>query len=480
MGSVIGCTRTREGLLVNHTPHYSREEMWSAYLGLASTDRRDAMRRHLESGCSPCHQEIFGMLGELLGEAPEAVEVQGAIFAAEVGGKDAYDAAISRALEGALLKLELHSKERRKLPEALEMLGEKGALDFGREAPFRLRGPAGIEALLQKSWEARFENPQEMVLEAGLASTWAQGLDPRRYGTGFVQELRCRALIELGNAYRVADELDLAQKTLDQADRVMVDGLEDGLEMDEMLALRLCDIQASLHADRRLFAESCEALDAIHMIHLQRGDRHLAGRALISKGAHKVSQGNTVEAEQLILHGLEMIDAEREPALVLASLHNLLSLMVDRGELRDARTILFRNRVELSEAAGRINVLKLRAMEGRIAAGLGEHAVAEKIFREVTQEFQSENLSYKAALSSLELAVVLREMGRDAEAREAILGAVEVFLRLGVDRVAVAAMLVLRKASEAGITSPTLLRATIHFLVRAEDHPQLAGEVFLR
>jgi tetratricopeptide (TPR) repeat protein len=454
--------------------------MWSAYLGLASTDRKDAMRRHLESGCSPCHQEIFGMLGELLGEAPEAVEVPETIFAPEVEGEDAYDAAISRALEGALLKLELRSKEQQKLPEALEMLGQKGPLTFGREAPSRLRGPAGVEALLQKSWEARFENPQEMVLEAGLASTWAQGLDPRQYGTGFVEELRCRALVELGNAYRVADELDMAQKTLDQADRVMVDGLKDGLEMDEQLALRLCDIQASLHADRRLFAESCEALDAIHMIHLQRGDRHLAGRALISKGAHKTSQGNTGEAEQLILHGLEMIDAEREPALVLVSLHNLLSLMVDRGELRDAQAILCRNRTQLSEAAGRINVLKLQAMEGRIAAGLGDLAVAEKIFRQVTQAFQAENLSYKAALSSLELAVVLREMGRDDEAQAAILEAVEVFLRLGVDRVAIAAMLVLRKACEAGATTPALLRATIHFLVRAEDHPRLSGEVFMK
>lgn len=454
--------------------------MWSAYLGLASTDRRDSIRLHLESGCCSCHQEVFGMLEELLGEPPETVEETGAALAAEVGGEDAYDAAISRALEGALRAMELRSNERQKLPEALDLLGRQDARTFEREAPLGLRGPAGVEALLQKSWEARFENPQEMVLEAGLASTWAQGLDPRRYGAGFVQELRCRALIELGNAYRVADELDQAQKTLDHADRLMVEALEDGLEMDEMLALRLCDIQASLHADRRLFSESCEALDAIHVIHMQRGDHHLAGRALISKGAHKTSQGSTLEAEQLILRGLEMIDPEREPALVPISLHNLLSLMVDRGELREARGILLRHRAQLREAGGRINVLKLQAMEGRIAAGLGELALAEKIFREVARRFQEERLSYKAALASLELAVVLRQTGREAEARTAILEAVEVFLRLGVDRVAVAAMLVLRKASEAGVTTPALLRATIHFLTRAEDHPQVAGEVFVK
>jgi tetratricopeptide (TPR) repeat protein len=454
--------------------------MWSAYLGLASTDRRDSIRLHLESGCTSCHQEVSEMLEELLGEPPEAAGGVEPLFALEAAGEDAYDVAISRALEGALLAMERRSKERQKLPEALEMLSRTGAQTFEREAPLGLRGPAGVEALLQKSWEARFENPQEMVLEAGLASTWAQGLDPRRYGSGFVQELQCRALIELGNAYRVADELDQAQKALDQADRLMVEALEDGVEMDEMLALRLCDIQASLHADRRLFTESCEALDAIHVIHMQRGDHHLAGRALISKGAHKTSQGNTLEAERLILRGLEMIDAEREPALVLVSLHNLLTLMVDRGELREARGILFRHRSHYTEVGGRINVLKLRAVEGRIAAGLGELDLAEKTFREVAQSFQAERLSYKAALASLELAVVLREMDRGAEAQAAILEAVEVFLRLGVDRVAIAAMLVLRKASEAGITSPALLRAAIHFLIQAEDHPQVSGEVFIK
>ena len=463
-----------------NAPHYSREEMWIAYLGLASMDRRDSMRLHLESGCDSCHQEVLGMLEELLGEPPEAVEETAMACMPPAVEEDEYDAAISRAFEGALLKMERWSKEKQKLPEALEMLGRKGAQAFGREAPSRLRGPAGVEALLQKSWEARFENPLEMVLEAGLASTWAQGLDPRRYGTGFVQELRCRALIELGNAHRVADELDLAQKTLDQADRAMVAALEDGLEMDEMLALRLCDIQASLHADRRLFAESCEALDAIHVLHMQRGDHHLAGRALISKGAHKASQGKTVEAEQLILRGLEMIDTEREPVLVLVSLHNLLSLMVDRGELREARAILLRNRAQLSELGGRINLLKLRAVEGRIAAGLGEMAVAETIFRGVIRELEKEGLSYKAALASLELAVVLREMGWTAEARESILEAVEVFLGLGVDRVGIAAMLVLRKACEAGAATPALLRATIHYLMRAEDHPRLSGEVFIK
>lgn len=454
--------------------------MWSAYLGLASTDRTESIRLHLESGCFSCHEEVFAMLEELLGEPPEATEVTGAVLVPEAVAEDAYDAAISRALEGALRAMDLRSREKQKLPEALELLSQKGPQTFGHEAPLRLRGPAGVEALLQKSWEARFENPREMVLEAGLAATWAHGLDPKRYGGEFVQELRCRALIELGNAYRVAEELDQAQKTLDRADRLMVEALEDGLEMDEMLALRLCDIQASLHADRRLFAESCEALDAIHVLHLQRGDQHLAGRALISKGAHKTSQGNTLEAEQLILRGLEMIEPEREPALVPVSLHNLLTLMVDRGDLRGARGILLRHRDQLTEAGGRINVLKLRAVEGRIAAGLGELEQAERIFREVAHRFQEEHLIYKAALASLELAVVLREMDREAESRASVLEAVEVFLRLGVDRVAVAAMLVLRKACEAGVTAPALLRATIHFLTQAEDHPQAAGEVFLK
>jgi tetratricopeptide (TPR) repeat protein len=413
------------------------------------------------------------MLDELLGDPPEAsAEDLEVAFGVEV--QDAYDVAIDRALAGALQKVDLLRKERQKLPEALELLNGKGAQVFGREAPPRFRGAAGVEALLHKSWEMRYEDPQEMVFLAALACSWAQRLDTVRFGRSFVYDLQCRALIELGNAHRVADELDLAQKTVDEAARRM--GQTVG---DELLEARLCDVQASLHAARRFFSASCEALDTVHAIHLRHGNRHLAGRALLSKGVYTGYAGQAEEAENLIRRGLELVDESLDPALVSAAIYNLLYLLADRGDFRKARNLLFQHRPFLKSIEGRINQLKIRWAEGKIAAGTNKLVQAEIIFREMAEGFREEKLGYKAALASLELALVLRKADREEEARQVVLKAADAFLKLGIHREAVAAMLVLRKACEQGEATTALLQSAIYFLSRAEYDPKLVAEDFL-
>lgn len=458
--------------------HYSREELWDAFLGLLTPDRTRAIRQHVERGCVACARIGLTMLDELLGPPPEAVEgadSEAIPAAGEAEEPDAYDLAIDRALKRAKPAVGRLRKEAAKIPEALSFLAEEGAQAFGRDAPARLRGLAGVEALLQTSWEVRYDDPHEMVFRAGLAVTWAKGLDPKRYGASFVRDVQGRALIELGNAHRVADELETAQKILDEAARVIEEGAGD-----ELLQARLCDVQASLHAALRFFADSCDALDTVHAIHQRRGDQHLAGRALISKALYTGYQGKVSEGERLIRRGLELIDQKREPSLYHLAVHNLLYQLTEQGRFREARKLLFQNRPRLRAVGGRISLLKLRAVEGRIAAGMGNLDQAEAIFREVQQGFQCERLGYKEALASLELAVVLRQAGRDADAFDVVLEASETFLSLGVHREALAAMLVLRKASEQGLATPALLQSTIQFLIRAEGNPGLLAEDFLK
>jgi tetratricopeptide (TPR) repeat protein len=454
--------------------HYSREELWEAYLGYLSSERRTAIWLHVGGGCCVCVQRAFELLDELLGDPPDLAEEPCEVDKETGRPPDLYDLAIERALVASLKVTGNLRKERAKLPEAMDLLTQKGAQVFGREAPARLRGLAGVEALLQKSWEARYEDPHEMVFQANLASVWAQRLDPARYGHPFVRDLQCRTLIELGNAHRVADELEEAQKILDHAAHLISDGAGD-----DLLEARLCDVQASLHAARRFFSASCGALDTVHAIHQRRGDHHLAGRALISKGVYTGYQGNTEEAEKLIRRGLDLVDRDREPSLFVTAVHNLIYLVVEQGRFREARTFLFRHRPYCLEVGWRINLLKLRALEGRIAAGLGKFDQAETIFREVREGFRAERLGYKAALAALELAVVLQKTGRDAEARDVILETTDVFLSLKVHREAMAAMLVLRKACESDVATTALMRSTIYFLTQAEDNPTLAAEDFL-
>lgn len=463
---------------VENDHHYSREELWGAYLGHLSSERRTAIREHLRNGCHVCGQRAFEMIDELLGDPPDpAEEPDGELtLGLEASGEsDLYDSSLQRALTAALKVCGNLRKEKAKLPEALSLLAEGGAQTFGREAPVRLRGLAGVEALLQKSWDSRYEDPHEMIFQARLASVWARKLDPKRYGKGFVRDLQCRALIELGNAHRVADELEEAQKTLDEAARLVHEGTGD-----DLLEARLYDVQASLYGARRFFAAACGALNTVHKIHQRLGDHHLAGRALISKGMFAGYEGNAEEGEELTRRGLALIDRERDPALFVTAVHNLVYLMVEQGRFREARAVFFRHRPSCLAIGGKVLLLKLRALEGRIAAGMGKHDQAEAIFREVRQGFRAERLSYKSALASLELAVILRQKGREAEARSVILEASDFFLSLRVHREVMAAMLLLRKACEEDVMTPALLQSTIYFLTHAEDNPGLAAEEFLR
>jgi hypothetical protein len=60
-----------------------------------------------------------------------------------------------------------------------------------------------------------------------------------------------------------------------------------------------------------------------------------------------------------------------------------------------------------------------------------------------------------------------------------VVEASDAFVSLGVHREALGAVLVLRKASEEGLATPTLLLSTIRFLKHAESNADLKAEDFL-
>src|SRR3954467_3016579 len=71
-----------------------------------------------------------------------------------------------------------------------------------------------VEALLQRAWSLRHDNPEEMRRTARLAVLAASGLSCRT-------ELMSRALAVYGNACRIAGDLAEAQESLDRAAAVL-------------------------------------------------------------------------------------------------------------------------------------------------------------------------------------------------------------------------------------------------------------------
>ena len=124
-------------------------------------------------------------------------------------------------------------------------------------------------------------------------------------------------------------------------------------------------------------------------------------------------------------------------------------------------------------ASDPVNLLRLRWLEGKIFAGRGRLAQAERAFREVRRGFLARDEEYDAALVALELAGVWLEQGKAAAVEELAEEIHEIFWDLGVHREARTAVGYLREACRRQEASPGLVRKIIAFLRRLEWQPQI-------
>ncbi len=378
-----------------------------------------------------------------------------------------YDVAIGRAFSSVLERARKLGEERKR--ETLSLLATGG--EAPPEVPVPLRGVPLFECLLQLSWALRHENPREMVRLAEQARELADAFDPEELGAEAVADLQCRAWVELGNAYRVADDLAAAERALGAATERYLKGTQN-----EILAARLFSVQASLLGDCRRFDLAETALDLVFAIHTRRGDEHEAGRALLKKGIFTGYQGKSEAAIQLIEQGLGLLDEERDSRLVYLALHNQARLLLDIGQLREARMALWKAKARGLDAGGRMNELRVRWLEGQINASLGELERAEAALREVKEGFEAAGLGYKAALAGLELGSVLLRQGHSETAVREVLASANVFISLGISREASASVLLLQKALEQQIVDSALLEYVITLLHRSEVPAERALE----
>jgi len=415
--------------------------------------------RHLLS-CLECRKAAADHMSPLLfGKIPERTTDE---IPPEVDA--AYEAALDHAFD-AVFERQHALREKSGVAHALDVYAQDGIAGL-RAHPRLLRGVTAYRTLLEMCQELRYEDPKRMV-DAGLLAVYTvDGLSPRRFGAERISDMRCRALIELSNAYRVADRLDEAEHVLGEAAEAFQAGTRD-----DLLQARLSDVSASLLADRRCFEAAGEALDTVYAIYQQRGDRHLAGRALISKGIYVGYGGAPEEAIRLLREGLSLIKAERDPALVYAAVHNQAHFLLTCGRLREARSLLAKVPATPEAVGGRVNLLKISWLAAQIDAELGDCLRAEQSLLEVKRGFEEAGLYYKAALVSLERVNVLIRQERQEEARDLVVEALGIFKVLRISREALGSLLLLDQAFEEQAVTRAVVESVLELLKRAENEP---------
>ncbi len=240
-----------------------------------------------------------------------------------------------------------------------------------------------------------------------------------------------------------------------------------------LLIARIADLTASLLGAQRRLGEGQKILALAEQVYLEAGQEHLAGRALIKAGNLAGLNGTPGKAIHLLRRGFELIEPEREPALVTQTLRSMIWGLCDLGHFRSARRLLWRSRVLFVREGNDLDLLRLRWLEGRIYAGLSDFARAEVAFQETRSGFAAKGQIYPAALAGLDLAALWTRQGRAPEVCALAEEMIGTFRALHIAREAIAALVMVKHVCsvERGRRVLDVIRLVVRFLEELEQQP---------
>lgn len=444
--------------------HPSRSELEGFLQGKLSTSALRKVVLHLAGSCVRCQALVAGPMAVMAGhEDPPEGE-------AEAG--DGYDLAIDRAFGAALRWVETRPAPRKRSERLIADVGggRKDWNDLTSEDLAALDPLTWVEVWIERCNTLRFRDPAGMIRAAESACAAAHGLDTTLYGEAKRSDTCALAWTELANAYRVADQLDAAERTLRAATNFLVEGSGDTL-----LLARLAEVSASLACDRRSFPDAHLAAEWARTCYLEAGDLHRVGRVLLKRSHFSACEEKPWEALAWLLESIKFLDLRRSPELGRTLLQNSIQLLVRVGRLREAQRLLWKARLHRLLPEEGLNRVRLRATEGTIWAGLNELGRAERAFKEARAGYEDHGLWIQAGIAGLELAKVWLRQGRDAEVMPLAQELMETFVELDVRREAIAALALLQEACVRRILTLELVDRVAEYLRELEGLPSLRG-----
>jgi len=397
--------------------HLSEGEIERFLTSRAAPWERQRVVHHLLAGCGVCSRKLVERAPDrLLDEAEERRR-----------GRASRDPLRDRTIAAALEQDSRWRLDQRKLDRSLELLGTHpegyDGLTFRQiEA---LHGRPLVEALLQKSWDVRFDDPRAMRWLAYNALKAAESLRPEEHAPAALADLQARAWTRLANAYRITEEFLEAEAAFARARELLRRGSGDLHYLAETAAC-----EASLRSHQRRVTEARELLSRVYRLYLKLGDRHLAGQALLSTGLLSEYTGASRQGVFLFRQGLGLLEPDRDPQLVAAGQQGLIIELVASHEYREASALFLK-----SDLRQRLNDNpRVRWLEGRLLAGLGQLTKAENALRNVQEELRESRYALSAATVGLHLLSVLEKQGKYSQLRKTALESYIVFRDLKIRR----------------------------------------------
>jgi tetratricopeptide (TPR) repeat protein len=147
-------------------------------------------------------------------------------------------------------------------------------------------------------------------------------------------DLRAESLAVLGNARRICSDFRGAKRAFAESIRLLDCGTGDPALYAHVLRLR-----AVLLSECGELADANISINQAIDLHKSLGDRHLEGRALITRGTVLGPFQEPISAIRDLRRGLELIDESREPRIALVARHNLVHSLLEMGSMAEVDRI---------------------------------------------------------------------------------------------------------------------------------------------
>jgi len=419
--------------------------------------RNALVMRHLLADCDPCRQNLLEMgwgSGRLDRLFHLPVERDG--DGAAAGAVYDYSRAFSSA-EQAFAAFCAEGRAPESTPE--QLMAELAPLPLGEQARWvssysRFANPQLVRRLVESSHGSRYENPARMLHLANLARLAAEACTVAVAGSApRLADLRAQGWRQYSNSLRVAGRLREAEEALVTAQRLCSEGTGD-----PPLRASLFEQTASQRIFQRRFDEAVEAADEAGRIYRSLGESQAQASTLVQKAIALLYSGEAEAAVRILNRAIPLIDQEGDPHLLLAACHNLIRCYIDLERPEQALSLYFEAKDLYKELTDSLISLRAGWQEGQLLRDLGHLKAAEEALLRARQGFMDRDLSYEAAVVSLDLAAVYLKLNEVQSLQRTVEEMVPIFTSLGIDREALAALLQLQQVAHQSRQAFELIR----------------------
>jgi transcriptional regulator with XRE-family HTH domain len=325
----------------------------------------------------------------------------------------------------------------------------------------RLRTCALVARVCDASVKAAASLPGAALELAQLACFLAERVDG---GEGRRSRARGYAHAFASNAQRVATDFDAADATFRRAWELWQAGT--AADPDPLAEWRLLDLEASLRREQHRFAEALVLLDRARSA-CEAGPGAL-GLILLNKANVEQQSENFAGALDALEEASPMVEASGDPHLLFSLFFNTSTNLAFLERYAEAAKLLPSVRELAVQQGNVLGLTRVLWLAARVDAGQGQGEEALAGLEQVRRDFTAHTLPYEAALSSLDMAVLLLKRGRTAEVKELAVAMAWIFKANGIAREALAALALFCEAARQDAATVELAQRVIAEIEKAQ------------